>query len=284
MEYCQTQLESGRSFWNANPCDGQTDVFSRMRFRYDKEPWLPPVLDQIAKHSSVLEVGCGQGTDALYCCQQMRAGARYIALDWSDCSVQSARKGASELGERLKIRSEFLVGNAESLEYTDGSFDCVVSLGALHHTPRTEKAVDELYRVLRPGGTAYVTLYRRNAPKVLTARAIRVVARCVDRFAGQDGYLCSLCRLPGPRRFLGTMLLECLGVPILRSFTSSQVRRMFSRFNSARISATGMGIPSFGIARGSHSGAHILGTQWLIVAVKAKHEAADRGRNNNDDI
>lgn len=284
MEYCQTTLEAGRSFWNANPCDGQDDVFSRMRFRYDKEPWLPPLLDQIAEHSSVLEVGCGQGTDALYCCQQMRKGATYVALDWSDCSVQSARKGASELGNRLKIRSEFLVGNAESLEYTDGSFDCVVSLGALHHTPRTEKAVDELYRVLRPGGTAYVTLYRRSAPKVLTARAIRLFARCVDRLAGHDGYLCGLCRLPGPRRFLGTMLLECLGVPILRSFTSSQVRRMFGEFHSARISPTGMGIPSFGIARRVRRAAHLLGTQWLIVAVKAKHEATDRERNNNDDI
>ncbi len=283
MEYCQTTLESGRSFWNANPCDGQTDVFNRMRFRYNKEPWLPPVVDRIAEYSSVLEVGCGQGTDALYCCRQMREGATYVAVDWSDCSVQSARKGASELGDRLKIRSQFLVGNAESLDFADGSFDCVVSLGALHHTSSTEKAVDELYRVLRPGGTAYVTLYRRNAPKVLTARAIRRLAQCVDRLAGQEGYLCGVCRRPGPDRFLGTMLLECLGVPILRSFTSSQVRRMFGGFHSARISPTGMGIPSFGIARRHHTGPNLLGTQWLIVAVKGKDRAEDGARNHNDD-
>ena len=52
-------------FWSGNPCDGQADLAARQHFRYGKEAWLPPVLDTIAvRHGKLLEVGCGQGTDA----------------------------------------------------------------------------------------------------------------------------------------------------------------------------------------------------------------------------
>ena len=52
--------------------------------------------------------------------------------------------------------------NAEALPFEDDSFDLVVSSGVLHHTPDFMKAMRECHRVLRPGGEAKITLYRKG--------------------------------------------------------------------------------------------------------------------------
>lgn len=98
MTCAHSMLRLTRLFWNANPCDGQADVARRMKFRYRKEPWLPAILGKVATHRSVLEIGCGQGTDALYCCERMKAGATYVGVDYSDESVASTDAACSSIG------------------------------------------------------------------------------------------------------------------------------------------------------------------------------------------
>lgn len=268
MDHGKTLFDATKTFWDANPCDGQTNMVQRMRFRYTKEPWLPPLLDRVAVESSVLEVGCGQGTDALYCCQRMRKDAMYAAVDCSDVSIASARQGALKYRDSLNILPRLDVGNAESLDWPDGSFKCVLSVGALHHTPNTETAVNEVYRVLEPGGRAYVILYRSVSPKVLAALAIRVFARSMDRVTKRDRCLYHLCQRFNPDRHFGTMLLECLGVPILRCYTRRQVQELFRRFASVQMQPVGVGVP-LGLGRWLDDGkANRLGTFWLVEATK----------------
>ncbi len=55
------------------------------------------------------------------------------------------------------------VGDAEHLEFPDNFFDYVYSNGVIHHTPNTQKAVEEIYRVLRPGAKAVVMIYNRDS-------------------------------------------------------------------------------------------------------------------------
>ena len=168
-------LEKTWSFWDDHPCDGQVDVFQRMEYRYRKEPWLPLILDEIAQFTNVLELGCGQGTDAIYCCQRMRKGSRYIALDGSSASIDSASKSAKTIISQLNVVPEFTIGNVESLEFPDKSFECIVSIGVFHHTPDTQRAIDEVYRVLKDDGTAYIFLYRLLSPKLLITHATRFI-------------------------------------------------------------------------------------------------------------
>ena len=49
------------------------------------------------------------------------------------------------------------------LPYPDESFDVIVSNGVLHHTPDTQAAVTEVYRVLKPQGQAIIMLYCKNS-------------------------------------------------------------------------------------------------------------------------
>jgi SAM-dependent methyltransferase len=261
-------LERTRAFWDRNPCDGQADLARRRQFRYDKEPWLPEVLSAAARNASILEVGCGQGTDALYCCSLMRQGS-YRGIDYSPNSVSQARRNGETLSASLAVVPTFEVGNAEALPFEDDHFACVMSLGVLHHTPNTAQAIGEVHRVLRPGGLAYVSLYRLLSPKLLGAYLLRGASRLLDTAVGKPGRALELTRALNPESWLGTMLVEGIGVPVLKSYRRGEIERLFAKFSSLDIRPVGNGFRLFGLSAALDGVSRsVFGAQWLVVARK----------------
>ncbi|MDD5194047.1 MAG: methyltransferase domain-containing protein [Candidatus Omnitrophica bacterium] len=260
-------LDATRYFWDSNPCDGQVNAAERMKFKYAKEPWLPEVLRQISKHKNILEIGCGQGTDALYCCQSTGHETAYTGVDLSENSIKQAKAGVVELKNTLKTVPEFFVNNAEEVTYPDASFECVASLGVLHHTPDTQRAIDEVYRLLQLQGCAYISLYRKFSPKLLGAYTIRFLSNSLDRIFKKEKVLWNLLKRIGTNHFLGTMLLECVGVPVLRSYTASEIKQLFRKFSSIEVRAVGIGLFFLKFDRYVKI-TNLLGAQWLIRAVK----------------
>lgn len=158
--------ERVRAFWQEHPCGtkfADAEPGSRRFYelveehRYTKE-WHIRAAAGFAnsKNLSVLEIGCGLGTDGA---QFALAGANYTGVDLTQAAVDLAKRRF----ELFQLPGTFLVADAERLDFPDNSFDIVYSHGVLHHTPDTAAAVREIHRVLRPGGQAIVMLYHRNS-------------------------------------------------------------------------------------------------------------------------
>jgi ubiquinone/menaquinone biosynthesis C-methylase UbiE len=92
----------------------------------------------------VLEVAVGTGLNLGLYPEQ----ATVTGMDLSPAMLELARKRAAELGRAVDLR----VGNAQRLEFDDASFDTVVCTFGLCAVPDDAGAVDEMVRVLRPGG------------------------------------------------------------------------------------------------------------------------------------
>jgi len=158
--------EKVRAFWQANPCGtkfGEANPGTRRfyelveKHRYTKEWHIPGAADfASARGLKVLEIGCGLGTDAA---QFAEAGAVYTGIDLTEAAVELARKRF----EIFNLPGKFQTADAEDLDFENESFDLVYSHGVLHHTPDTKGAVQQIYRVLRPGGRAIVMLYHRDS-------------------------------------------------------------------------------------------------------------------------
>jgi ubiquinone/menaquinone biosynthesis C-methylase UbiE len=158
--------ERVRAFWQANPCGvkfadaapGTRHFYELVEaHRYTKEWHIPAAADFAGANGlKVLEVGCGLGTDGA---QFAEAGADYTGVDLTEAAVELARKRFELFG----LPGRFQTEDAENLAFADDSFDLVYSHGVLHHTPETGKAIQEVHRVLRPGGRAMVMLYHRDS-------------------------------------------------------------------------------------------------------------------------
>jgi len=153
-------------FWNEsqpgfkfsdNP-PGAREFFADVReHRYTLEPHIPQIARWRDWHEKdVLDVGCGVGTDGARFASH---GARYTGLDESPTAIELARRNFDFEG----IDGDFVRGDATALPFEGESFDLVWSHGVIHHIPDTERAVAEMHRVLRPGGTALVMLYHRDS-------------------------------------------------------------------------------------------------------------------------
>jgi SAM-dependent methyltransferase len=93
----------------------------------------------------VLEVSCGHGGGASYLMRTL-GPASYTGLDLNPVGLDFCRKKHQLPG------LEFVEGNAEKLPFLDQSFDAVINIEASHCYPRFPQFLEEVARVLRPGG------------------------------------------------------------------------------------------------------------------------------------
>jgi len=105
----------------------------------------------------VLDAGCGSGRNLLYL---MRMGCRVSAVDTNKDAVAGVRAMATELATGLPD-GNFRVEPVEKLSFDDASFDVVLSCAVLHFArdaAHFDAMVNEMWRVLRPGGMLWVRL------------------------------------------------------------------------------------------------------------------------------
>jgi ubiquinone/menaquinone biosynthesis C-methylase UbiE len=114
------------------------------------------VEDTDVRDKEVLDVGCGTGILSL---MLMERGARKVVCgDLSAQMLDQCRKKAGDKGYGAD-RMEFRKLDSESLPFEDSSFDVVASSMVLELIPDQQKALEEMVRVVRPGGTVAVSTH-----------------------------------------------------------------------------------------------------------------------------
>lgn len=103
--------------------------------------------------STVLDLGCGAGTDLLIAAQMAGPAGRAIGVDMTASMLARARASADAMGLRNVELHEALI---EALPVPDGSVDLVISNGVIDLVPDKDAVFAEIDRVLRPGGRLQV--------------------------------------------------------------------------------------------------------------------------------
>ncbi|WP_239137910.1 class I SAM-dependent methyltransferase [Sphaerisporangium rufum] len=135
------RTERLRRYW-----DRQSASYDRImavaerRFFADTRPWL---CGQAT--GDTLEVAFGTGLNLPYYPREIRL----TAVEWSPAMLEIGRRRAASLGREVDLRE----GDAQALDLPDASFDTVVCTFALCCIPDEGRALAEMARVLRPGGT-----------------------------------------------------------------------------------------------------------------------------------
>ncbi|MDT5271966.1 MAG: hypothetical protein QOH49_4152 [Acidobacteriota bacterium] len=123
--------------------------------------------------ATFLDAGCGSCAHTV---RLARRGFNVRAVDFSESALEMARTHLKETGldERITLQREDLT----RLSFPDASFDYVLCWGVLMHVPDVGRAVAELSRVLRPGGSLVVSEVNMHS---LEARTMRGLKRLLGR-------------------------------------------------------------------------------------------------------
>jgi SAM-dependent methyltransferase len=110
-------------------------------------------LGRVEPGAVVLDLGCGAGTDLLIAAQMTGSAGRVIGVDMTCAMLDRARESAEAMGLGNVELHESLI---EALPLADASVDVVISNGVIDLVADKDAVLDEIDRVLRPGGRLQV--------------------------------------------------------------------------------------------------------------------------------
>jgi SAM-dependent methyltransferase len=116
---------------------------------------------RVGRRTRFIDVGAGAGRHSY---EALRRGAEVIAYDLDEVELEGVAEmfRAMELEGEVPPEASGVVekGDILHIPYPDGYFDCVLASEILEHVPEDDRAIDELVRILAPGGTLAVTVPR----------------------------------------------------------------------------------------------------------------------------
>ncbi|THE65575.1 class I SAM-dependent methyltransferase [Salinadaptatus halalkaliphilus] len=190
MPNATTTSECGREHDIAHP------VFARLYDLLPQSPLVDPHRRYLARGLSgrVLELGCGTGDQFRFVVAESGQELEYHAIEPDPHMRKRAVRTARKLDFPVDLRS----GRAESLPYPDASFDTVVAGVVFCTIQDPDAALEEVVRVLKPGGEfrflehVRSTGWRATVQELLTPLWARSAGGCqldretIDRFVAHD--------------------------------------------------------------------------------------------------
>lgn len=148
---------------------------------------LPTEYAKIKAGDVVLDLGSGAGNDCFVARHETGPEGKVIGVDFTPAMIEKARANAEKLGYN---NVEFRQGDIEALPVGADSIDVVVSNCVLNLVPDKEKAISEIFRVLKPGGHFSISdvVLKGELPGALK-NAAEMYAGCVSGAVQKDKYL-----------------------------------------------------------------------------------------------
>ena len=149
-----------------NQSDELKNAFDEIAPRwYNRFHWTrftPELSDLAEKWQSgrLLNLGCGHGAEFL----PFKGKFELFGVDFSAGMLEQAKRYAT----KFKYSAELTEADIRNLPYPDDHFDYAVSVATYHHLEGQEEiacGLAELFRVLKPGGEAFLTLWNRHQPQ-----------------------------------------------------------------------------------------------------------------------
>lgn len=147
----------------------------------------PTALAEIKAGDTVLDLGSGAGFDCFLAAAKVGPTGRVIGVDMTEEMVARARDNAAKGGYR---NVEFRLGEIEKLPVEDGSVDVIISNCVINLVPNKEKAFQEAFRTLRPGGRLMVSdiVLLKKLPDFVK-ESIEAYVGCIAGSAMKETYL-----------------------------------------------------------------------------------------------
>jgi ubiquinone/menaquinone biosynthesis C-methylase UbiE len=208
--YRGVSMEGGMARWYAN-----TRRSGEQIAQWRKQ--AAQLTDGLPDGATILEVAPGPGYFAI---ELARLGRFHVTgLDVSRTFVDIATTNARQAG----VSVDFLLGNASAMPFAENSFDLVVCQAAFKNFSQPVEALNEMCRVLRPGGTAIIDDMDKSATSAAIAEEV------------------------APMRlnwFNALFTRRALGWLRKRAYTAAQFQRMGaeSAFGGARVTVSGIGL------------------------------------------
>lgn len=168
--------DQNRSWWQNNPMrydwgdripaeEFSKEFYQEIDERFFSDswrymPWTTRPFDALVPFAElgtkdVLEIGVGNGSHAQLISPHCKT---YTGIDLTDYAVKSTSKRFEAFGLKGTIRQM----DAEKLDFPDASFDFIWTWGVIHHSANTGRILEQMSRVLKPGGKATIMVYHRS--------------------------------------------------------------------------------------------------------------------------
>ena len=209
----KNSIQNVRAYWNSHlNCTqfltdqevelGSDDFYHLLGQTMERYIYKKQLFYDLANSSAgqkLLEVGCGLGLEL--------AKLGKLGFDVTGIDLSPKAVGLSESYLRNQgIKGQTLVQNAENMDFPNDAFDIIYSSGVLQHTPNIDKAIAEIWRVLKPAGRILIVLYHRHSWFYPLYR----ISRINIEFQDQDA-------------------------PIINTYTKNELKLLFSRFRDIEI-------------------------------------------------